>query len=110
MVRLTVLYNLPEGIDEDEFLRWRLGEHQENNASMSGVVYTDFSKIEGTLFETEQSPYRFMTIADFESKELFEQSFYSDKAQAKLKEDIKRIKDPLFLISEILTKTDKRGS
>lgn len=109
MIRLSVLYNLPEGTNEDEFLGWRLGEHQESNAAMGGVVYTDFSVIEGTWPETRTSPYRFMTIADFESRTLFEESFYSDEAQAKLKEDIKRIKDPLFLIGEILTKTDKRG-
>ena len=109
MIRLTVLYNLPDGSDEEAFLRWRLGEHQENNSDMSGVVYTDFSKINGTWPQDKPSPYRFMTIADFESKEVFEESFYSDAAQAKLKEDIKRIKDPLFLTSEILTKTDKRG-
>jgi hypothetical protein len=33
MFRLTVMYNLPPGADEAEFLRWRLGEHQQNNAS-----------------------------------------------------------------------------
>ena len=37
MIRLTVLYNLPEGTDEAEFLRWRLGEHQAENAAMPGV-------------------------------------------------------------------------
>ena len=109
MIRLTVLYNLPDGSNEEEFLRWRLGEHQENNASMGGVVYTDFSKIDGVWPKDKSSPYRFMTIANFESREVFEQSFYSDEAQTKLKEDVKRIKDPLFLISEILTKTDMRG-
>lgn len=110
MIRLTVLYNLPEGSSEDEFLRWRLGEHQTNNASMPGVVYTDFAKIEATWPGTQDSPYTFMTIADFSSKQVFEDMFYSDRAQSKLQEDIKRIKDPLFLISEILIQTDKRDN
>ncbi|MCA9903573.1 MAG: hypothetical protein KC547_06930, partial [Anaerolineae bacterium] len=28
MIRLTVMYNLPPGSDEEAFLNWRLGEHQ----------------------------------------------------------------------------------
>jgi len=100
---------LPDGTDEAEFLSWRLGEHQSDNSAMEGVIYTDFSKIEGSWPQENNSPYRFMTIADFESREIFEASFYSNAVQEKLKEDVERIKDPLFLISEILTKTDKRG-
>jgi len=45
VIRLTVLYNLPPGSDEEEFLRWRLGEHQEANASMPGVLRTDFGQV-----------------------------------------------------------------
>lgn len=109
MTRLTVLYNLPDDSNEDEFLRWRLGAHQANNTSMPGVIYTDFAKVEGIWPQGQDSPYAYMTIVDFESREVFEQSFYAPNTQNKLKEDLKRIKDPLFLISDVLTKTDQRG-
>jgi hypothetical protein len=42
VVKLTVLYNLPEGADHDEFLRRRSTTHQQSNASMPGVMKTDF--------------------------------------------------------------------
>lgn len=108
MIRLTVLYNLPEGADEGEFLRWRLGEHQENNASMGGVTYTDFGRVDERWSPEAphaQSPYRFMTIVDWPDRESFEKSFYDPKALAKLDDDLKRIADPLFMISEILVST-----
>ena len=109
MTRLTVLYNLPEGADEDEYLRWRLGEHQDSNAAMTGVTYTDFARIDASWPREQPSPYAYMTVADFDSRESFEKSFYTEEAQTKLKEDVKRIKDPLFLISEVLAQTHKRG-
>lgn len=109
MTRLTVLYNLPEGTNEEDYLGWRLGEHQESNSAMEGVTYTDFSMIDASWPPESDSPYRFMTIAEFESREIFEKSFYAEEVQNKLKGDIKRIKDPVFLISDILVKTDKRG-
>jgi hypothetical protein len=108
MIRLTVLYNLPEGTDEAEFLRWRLGEHQETNASMPGVVRTDFARV-GERWTPEAlhapSPYRFMTIAEWPDRESFEKSFYDPQSLAELQEDLKKIADPLFLISEILVST-----
>lgn len=108
MIRLTILYNLPEGTDEAEFLRWRLGEHQQTNASMPGVVRTDFARVDERW--TPQalhvpSPYRFMTIAEWDNRDSFEQSFYDPQVQAELQEDLKKIADPLFLISEILVST-----
>ena len=45
MIRLTVLYNLPEGADQAEFIKWRLTEHQASNESISGVLSTDFARI-----------------------------------------------------------------
>ena len=37
MVKLTVIYTLPEGADHEEFLRWRTTEHQEDNMGTPGV-------------------------------------------------------------------------
>ncbi|PJF40514.1 MAG: hypothetical protein D6737_15010 [Chloroflexi bacterium] len=106
MIRLTVLYNLPEGADEDEFLEWRLGPHQTSNESMPGVVLTNFARIDYQWTSENpnaDAPYRFMTIVEWPDRAAFEAAFYNPEAQAKLKEDIKLIADPLFFVSEILT-------
>jgi hypothetical protein len=105
MIRLTVLYNLPEGTDEAEFLRWRLGEHQESNASMPGVIRTDFARIDERWTPENPHaapPHRFMTIAEWPDREAFENSFYDPEGLAELDEDLKKLADPVFLISEIL--------
>ncbi len=108
MIRLTILYNLPPGSDEAEFLRWRLGEHQAQNAGMDGVIHTDFARVdaEWRLDDPRAQPsYRFMTIAEWDDRELFERSFYGTESQNGLREDLKRIADPLLLISEVLIST-----
>jgi hypothetical protein len=105
MIRLTVLYNLPPGVDEAEFLRWRTGPHQKSNEGMSGVMTTDFGRIDQQWIPAgiqDDAPYRFMTIMDFPDRETFEHSFLAQNVQDKLSEDLKRIHNPLFLISEIL--------
>jgi hypothetical protein len=108
MIRLTVLYNLPPGTDEAEFLRWRLGEHQADNAGMPGVVTTDFGRIDQQWTPAgiqSSTPYRFMTVADFADRASFERAFLTQEAQDKLREDIDKIDNPLFLVSEILVST-----
>lgn len=108
MIRLTVLYNLPEGTDEDEFLRWRLGEHQADNASAFGVTRTDFGRVTERWTpenRSEVSPYRFMTIVEYPDRETFERSFYADTPDQG-DNDLARITDTLFLVSEILVATE----
>ena len=108
MVRLTVLYNLPEGSDEAAFLEWRLGEHQEENASMEGVIQTDFARVdeEWTPEKWHAKPrYRFMTTAVWSDRASFEKAFYDIKEQATLLENLKKLADPIFLVSEILIST-----
>jgi hypothetical protein len=102
VIRLTVLYNLPAGTDEEEFLAWRLGEHQASNAAMPGVRYTDFARVVEGWPPGAPTPHRFMTTADWPDWESFQAAFYSPGAQAKLHEDVKRISDFVFYISEIL--------
>lgn len=102
MIRLTVLYNLPEGTDEEQFLEWRLGEHQAYNRSMPDVVRTDFGRIEEGWPEGVRPPHRFMTTADWPDWESFRKGFYDPQVQADLRENVKRIADPVFLVSEIL--------
>ncbi|MBL8131712.1 MAG: hypothetical protein JNL42_07620 [Anaerolineae bacterium] len=105
MIRLTVLYNLPPGSDEDAFLRWRLTDHQAANAGIEGVIRTDFARLERRFPADLPLPYRFMTTADWPDRESFEKGFYDPQVQADLTENLTKIADPLFLISEILTET-----
>lgn len=105
MIRLTVLYNLPEGSDEEAFLRWRLSDHQASNAAIPGVIRTDFGRIDEAWPGNAKPPYRFMTTADWPDMESFRKGFYDPQVQAELQENLKKIADPIFLISEILAET-----
>ena len=98
MIKLTVIYNLPEGADHEEFIAWRTGPHQKSNASMPKVIKTDFYVAKPT--QMGEPVYRYITEAYYETMEDLEQAFFTEAAQAKLREDVKRIKDPIFLISE----------
>lgn len=99
MVKLTVIYNLPLGADHEEFLKWRTTEHQEDNMSIPGIVKSDFYTIKSS-WQRKEAPYRYMTEAYFPDMETFEKTFYAPDYQAKLAISLKRITDPLFLISE----------
>lgn len=103
MIRLTVLYNLPEGSDEAEFLRWRLGEHQAANAAAPGVVRTDFALVTSALPGAAPARHRFMTIAEWPDRESFERAFYAPEAMAALEENLQKLADPVFMVSEVLT-------
>ena len=99
MVKLTVIYNLPSGADHEEFLKWRTTEHQEDNMSMPVIIKSDFYIIESS-WQRKEAPYRYMTEAYFPDMETFEKTFFDPDYQAKLAISLKRIADPLFLISE----------
>lgn len=109
MIRLTVLYNLPEGADEEEFLRWRLTEGQQTNVSSPGVLHTDFVRLDNqwTLDDpAAKPPYRFMTTADWPDLASFEASFFSEESLAGLRADSERITNAVFLIGEVLLSAD----
>lgn len=103
MVKLTVLYNLPEGADQDAFLRWRTTTHQASNAAMPKVLKTDFYVAQATSMG--QPAYKYITEAYFDSLADLEAAFFSSEAQEKLVGDLKRIQDPIFLISEEVVTT-----
>src|SRR5579864_3885810 len=92
MIRLTVLYNLPPETDEDEFLAWRLSEHQETNAGIGGVVRTDFARTVDAWPTGADPKYRFMTTLDWPDWESFLEGFYDPQVQAGLEEDVKRLR------------------
>ncbi len=109
MIRMVLLYNLPDGADEAEFLKWRTGEHQRDNASMPGVIRTDFARIDEqwTLDNPHApAPYRFMTTVEWADRESFEQSFYATTRE-EWAESFKIMKDPIFMVSEVLVSTDE---
>ena len=102
MIRLTVLYNLQPYVDEDEFLQWRLTDHQEENMSVPGVLRSDFARINRGWPSATNAPYRFMTTADWPDMATFESAFFDPAYQENLQKNLKMLKDPVFLISEIL--------
>ena len=98
MVKLTVMYNLPEGADHEAFVQWRTTTHQRSNAGMPGVLKTDFYVARETPMGAPR--YRYLTEAYFATMADLEAAFFADAAQAKLQRDLERIADPVFLISE----------
>ncbi|MCY3907020.1 MAG: hypothetical protein OXF63_07210 [Anaerolineaceae bacterium] len=111
MIRLTVFYNLLPGSDEAAFLRLRQGERRDPAATMEGVVRADFglvteSPLPGQGRAPNELPFRFMTVAEWETREAFESSFYEESLQAQVGEIGSKTSDALFLVSEILTGTD----
>jgi hypothetical protein len=106
MIRLTVLYNLPDGDSEESFLEWRLTEHQENNKAMPGVVRTDFACITDIWPPGAMPDYRFQTIVEWPDRKSFEEGFYSKGVQDSLGENLKRLGKYAFHVSEILTNSE----
>ena len=107
MIRLTVLYNLPEGAEEEAFLEWRLSEHQQSNESMPGVLRTDFARIVENWPVGTLPPYRFQTTVDWADRESFEAGFRNEKAQRKLAKDLERVGEYTFFVSELLIESDR---
>ena len=58
-IRLVVLYNLSPGTGEEEFLKWRLGQHQDSNLAIEGVVRAGFARIDGAW--PEGTPPRYLS-------------------------------------------------
>jgi hypothetical protein len=103
MVKLTVMYNLPPGADHEEFMRWRTGEHQEENIRIPGLIKTDFYVVRDA-WNSSTTPYRYITEAYWPDMESFENAFFDPQYQKSLAESLKKISDPLFLISnEVLS-------
>ena len=61
MIKITVLYNLPPSSNKREYIQWRLTEHQKKNASIPGVIRSDFSRAEESWPEGSTPKYRYRT-------------------------------------------------
>jgi hypothetical protein len=103
MIRLIVMYNLPDGADEDTFLEWRLNDHQSANAALPGVLRTDFAKVVKAWPAEAVPRFRFATILEWPDMGAFERAFYAPSVQADLLENIKRLGEHEYSICEILT-------
>jgi len=103
MIRLTVLYNLAEGADEGEYIKWRLSSHKEYVNSMPAVQRSDFCRIDESWPEGVGPTFRFQTIVDWPDRATYERAFLNEKAQADLRENLKKLGDHLFLVSEVLS-------
>lgn len=102
MIRLTVLYNLAKGADEKSYLDWRLTEHQDSNKAMPGIIQTDFGLITESWPDNNAAKYRFMTTMDWPDRKSFEAGFYEEQVQVDLKENLKRLGEYTFMVSEII--------
>jgi hypothetical protein len=118
MVKLTVIYTLPEGADHEAFLKWRTTEHQEENMGMPGVIRSDFYAIREIYCHTSirssdngNQPsrdrleektllYRYITEAYWPDMKSFKAAFFESGYQEKLMKSLKKIADPMFLVSE----------
>ncbi|MCY4527264.1 MAG: hypothetical protein OXB89_11740 [Anaerolineaceae bacterium] len=113
MIRLIVFYNLLPGSDEAEFLRRRQNERRDPVASVAGVQRADFglvteSPLPGQGRTPNDLPWRFMTVAEWDTRAAFESSFYNEDLQAQFSEINSKASDVLFLVTEVLTGTDRR--
>ena len=106
MIRLVVMYNLPEGADEADFLDWRLDHHQGANAALPGVLRTDFAKVVKAWPDRVTPRFRFVTILEWPDMQAFENAFYASSVQAELLENIKRLGEFEYSICEILASSD----
>ena len=108
MVKVTVLYNLPPGADEDGFVRWRTGERHAANVARPGVVRAEFYRVLGTPMvgperpASDAPPYRFVTESWWPTYGAFLASWNDPEEQARLVPAVARIADALFLVSEEL--------
>jgi hypothetical protein len=107
LVKLTVMYTLPPGADHEEFLRWRTTVHQKENMGIPGVIKSDFYVIR-EAWRNPECPYRYLTEAYWPDMASFEAAFYDPAYQESLAESLKKIAEPLFLISEELLSESNR--
>ena len=110
MIRLTVLYTLQPYVDEAEFLEWRLTDHQEENMAVQGVLRSDFSRVMEGFPTDSKPPYQFVTTADWPDMKSFRNDFYDEDYQVNLRENLKMLKDPIFLVSEIMIHETKEAN
>lgn len=102
VIRLVVMYNLPEGSDETEFLKWRLGPHQEANEALPKMLRTDFARVVRGWPDGTEPRFRFVTTLEWPDMPTFEAAFYAPVVQSALLENCKRLGEFEYSITEVL--------
>ncbi len=102
MIRLTVLYNLTQGADEQAYVAWRLSTHADYIRRMPGVVRASFGRVLEQWSSHAPVDYAFQSTVEWPDRETFEHAFYDDKAQADLKANLERLGEYKFIVSEII--------
>jgi len=103
MIRLTVLYNLPGESDEEEYVAWRLSTHKDYLQSLPGVLHSDFARIADSWTNGATPTFRFQTTIDWPDRDSFDRDFFNDTVQANLRENLKKLGEYQFIVSEILS-------
>ena len=71
----------------------------------AGVIRTDFALIDHAWPPGTQSPYKFMTTAEWPDMESFRAVFYEPEMQSSLLNKLHEMDNKLFIVTEILTET-----
>ena len=106
MVKLTVVYTLPQGADHEAFLKWRTTEHQQENMGMPGVIKSDFYAVkeiyshENDSLDSRPLTFRYVTEAYWPDMKSFKTVFFDEEYQKILMESLKKIANPMFIVSE----------
>ena len=66
------------------------------------IAHTSFSRVVQAWPDGVGPVFQFMTTMDWVNKDSFEAAFYSEEEQDKLAENLSKLGDFLFLVSEIL--------
>lgn len=97
MYRLTVIYSLKPEVDKQEFLDWRLGEHQASNVRIPDVIHTTFSQLDESWTQDGAAHYEFVTTIDWPDEHSFRQAFYDPDVQADLNTNLEKLQHYLFV-------------
>jgi hypothetical protein len=102
MIRLTVLYNLAAGADAEAYVAWRLSAHADYIRKMHGVLCASFGRVQDQWSSHTSRQYAFQSTVEWPDRKTFEEAFHSEQAQADLKENLKKLGDYRFVVSEII--------
>jgi len=109
MIRLIVMYNLPDDASESDFLDWRLGPHQSSNATLPRMLRTDFGRVVRAWPDEIAPRFRFVTVVEWPDMASFEAAFYAPAVQSALRENLRRLGEFEYSISEILASSATIG-
>lgn len=102
MIRLTVLYNLATGTDEEAYVAWRLSAHAAYIRGMPGVTAASFGRVVDEWSNGAAAGYRFQSTVEWPDRDTFEKAFHNEQAQADLKRNLDKLGDYRFIVTEML--------